>query len=334
MSAAEPLPTQRVADIAESPAESRWLVQSVCAASTVLVVGGAAKAAKTWMGLDLAVSIASATPCLGVFSTEHSGSVLAYLAEDSLEMVRQRVEGICRSRAVPLDTLELHLITAPVLSLDVPADLERLNETVERLGPRMLLLDPLVRLHNSNENDSREISHLLQGLRTLQRVHDLAIVLVHHARKNGAGSPGLSLRGSSDIYAWLDSFVYLQRRDDCFLLQVEHRFERSPEPLNLKLASEMDGSSPRLALHPEGPVPTERQQIRLADGVLKELLAAAQPLTRTALRDRLQVNNSRLGDALNELAEAGRIVRSPAGWEPGPGRSGPANGGNHPEQND
>ena len=42
----------------------------------------------------------------------------------------------------------------------------------------------------------------------------------------------------------------------------------------------------------------------LAEGVLKELRSAAQPLTRTSLRSRLQVNNSRLGDALNELAEA------------------------------
>jgi hypothetical protein len=233
-------------------------------------------------------------------------------------MARQRVEGICHARGVSLRALELHLITAPVLRLDVPADLDRLNATVQTIRPRLLLLDPLVRLHSANENDTREVAHLLQGLRTLQRLHDLTVVLVHHARKNGSGSAGLSLRGSSDIYAWLDSFIYLQRRQDrSYLLQVEHRFDRSPEPLALALATDGDGTSPRLEIDPQGPAPLhQRQPGTLADSIVDELRAAAQPLTRTALRARLKVNNSRLGEVLNELAQAGRIARShsPEGW--------------------
>lgn len=320
MSSIEPLPTQRVSEIAPSPVEGRWLIHSVCAVSTVSVIGGAAKSAKTWMGLDLAVSVASATPCLGVFAVEQPGPVLAYLAEDSLEMARQRVEGICRVRGIPLASLELHLITAPTLRLDVATDLERLSATVDALEPRLLLLDPLVRMHDANENDSREISHLLAGLRSLQRLHDLAITLVHHTRKNGSGPAGLSLRGSSDIYAWLDSFAYLQRRNDGYLLQLEHRFERPPQPVSLRLACEPDGTSPRLEIDPEASVlPDQRQAGLLSEAVLRELVAAAEPLTRTSLRSRLQVNNLRLGNALGELSSSGRIVRTSDGWLPGPG---------------
>ena len=327
MNTVEVLPTQRVGAIVEAPAENRWLVNSLCAASTVLVLGGAPKSAKTWMGLELAVSIASATACLGCFPVEHAGPVLAYLAEDSLEMARQRVAGICRARAVAFDTLELHLITAPSLRLDVPADLERLDATVEALAPRLLLLDPMVRLHTANENDSRDISLLLHGLRTLQRRHNLTIVLAHHARKNGGSSNGLSLRGSSDIYAWLDTFIHLQRRDDNrFLLQVEHRFDRAPEPLSLRLVSQEDGSSTRLEIDDDSEAPRERRSpIRLADRLIKELRAAPQPLTRTALREQLKVNNARLGDSLEELAEQGRITRSTHGWELQAERSVPAN---------
>jgi hypothetical protein len=321
--AAQPLPTQRVAEIAQSPVAGRWLIESLCAASTVLVVGGAPKSAKTWMGLDLAVSVASATPCLGAFPVTLASPVLAFLAEDTPEMARQRVEGICRARGVALDTLALHLINVPVLRLDVAEDLDRLAATVEALKPKLLLLDPLVRLHNTNENDSREISALLAGLRRLQRVHDLAIALIHHARKNGSGPAGLSLRGSSDIYAWLDSFVYLQRRNDRYLLQVEHRFDRPPEPLTLRLASDADGSSPRLVLDSEAGASKQPHKPLLSEAVLRELRTAAEPLTRTELRTRLEVNNQRLGAALSELASAHRIKRTPRGWVPHSGRSVP-----------
>ena len=45
------------------------------------------KACKSWLGLEMAVSVASATPCLGTFPVREPGGVLIYLAEDSLEAV-------------------------------------------------------------------------------------------------------------------------------------------------------------------------------------------------------------------------------------------------------
>ena len=44
-------------------------------------------------------------------------------------------------------------------------------------------------------------------------------------------------------------------------------------------------------------------------------LADGQLLTRAALRDRLSVQNQRLGEALETLERAGKIRRSPDGWQ-------------------
>ena len=48
---------------------------------------------------------------------------------------------------------------------------------------------------------------------------------------------------------------------------------------------------------------------------LLALLADGEILTRTALRETLSVQNQRLGETLESLEQAGRIRRTPTGWQ-------------------
>ena len=48
---------------------------------------------------------------------------------------------------------------------------------------------------------------------------------------------------------------------------------------------------------------------------LLDLLAKGVVLTRVKLRDSLAVQNERLGAALESLERAGRLCRTPAGWQ-------------------
>jgi hypothetical protein len=72
------------------------------------------------------------------------------------------------------------------------------------------LLDRI--LHRSDENASGEVAPLLAYLPTLQRQHQLAVLVVHHARKSaGRMRAGQALRGSFEFHAWGDSNLYLRR---------------------------------------------------------------------------------------------------------------------------
>jgi hypothetical protein len=305
------LTTVRVGEIETAPAAQRWLVRALWPAAAVGILGGAPKSGKTWLGLDLALSVASGTPCLGTFAVAQPGPVLAYLAEDSLARARERVDGMARHRGLDLRALDLYLITEPVLRLDQPRDTRRLLATVELLRPRLLLLDPFVRLHRINENDAGAVSTVLAELRRLQRLHDLAVVLVHHARKNGRRPSGDALRGSSDLYAWGDTYLYLQRERDGLRLSLEHRDERPIEPVTLQLVSLPDGSGSHLELASN---PTPARDRGLDELILAALAEARAPLTRTDLRARLKVNNQRLGQALSDLQHRGHLKRSAEGW--------------------
>jgi RecA-family ATPase len=208
----------------------RWLVTGLWSEEAVgLVGGGEPKCCKSFLALDLAVAVASGTSCLRHFPVPRPGRVLLYAAEDALHIVRRRLEGICAAADVSLQELDVHVITAPTLRLDVPADRTRLEHTVEQLKPRLLVLDPFVRLHRIDENASGEVAPLLAYLRELQRRHALAVLVVHHAKK-GAGRirAGQALRGSSEFHAWGDSNLYLRRLGNELTLYVEHRAAPSP----------------------------------------------------------------------------------------------------------
>src|SRR5206468_2295474 len=122
------------------------------------------------------------------------------------------------------------------LRLDMPADRQRLSNTVQNLRPILLVLDPLIRLHRVDENDATQIAALLSFLRQLQRDFQLAVLLVHHSRKDSNSSrPGQALRGSSELHGWGDSNLYLRRRGSQLTLSTEHRAAPSQDHIPLQL---------------------------------------------------------------------------------------------------
>lgn len=317
---ADALVVKRIAEVPEDAPAQRWLVEELWGRGAVGIVGGAPKSCKSWLGLDMALSVASATPCLGRFPVESAGPALVYLAEDAAPMVRRRILGICRHRRIDIEALDLHLIDAPSLRLDLESDRTRLANAVEGIGPSLLLLDPLVRLHRADENSSADISAILGFLRELQRRFNTAVILVHHMSKKHRAQLGQALRGSGDLHAFGDCNAYLVKKNDRLELTVEHRFAPESEPIPLALVSDEDGEGTHLEV-PEHDGARQRH-IPLADAVRLALADAEKPLTRAALRQNLRVNNHRLGLALDELEQRRVAIRGPRGWTLAP-RSAP-----------
>lgn len=323
MTGAEELPTLRIAEVSAGPPGPRWLVHQIWSREAVGLIGGHPKSSKSWLGLDLAVSVASGTACLDRFQVEDPGPALVYLAEDALPIVRERVAGIAAHRRLDLASLDLHVVTAPSVRLDEPGDQARLRRTLERLRPRLLVLDPLVRLHACDENSSQEIAGLLGYLRDLQRRHRVAVVLVHHLGKKSHGQLGQSLRGSGDLYAWGDDFAYLTRKGDDILLTLEHRSAPATRPIGLRLAADSSGMQVHLQVvtkqEHDSPSPVAAPA-SLPEQVIDHLVTAKRPLSRTALREKLRVSNKRLGEALADLQRRGLLSRTREGCvlEPAP----------------
>lgn len=309
------LPVQAAHALPQRAEDGRWLIDGLWGDQAVGIVGGEPKCCKSFLALDMAVAVAAGVPCLRRFPVGRPGRVLLFAAEDALPIVRARLEGIGRAAGVRLADLDVQVITVPSLRLDLTADQERLTATVAALRPALLILDPFVRLHRIDENASADVAPLLAYLRDLQRHYQLAVVVVHHARKGAARvREGQALRGSSEFHAWGDSNLYLRRHHEQLTLSVEHRAapSRTGIPLSLRadadaLALEVLDRPATTAAPPPAPSGADRVEQALAD--------ATAPVSLAVLRRACRIRMATLCAILATLTHAGRIRKTPAGYQ-------------------
>lgn len=314
--AVTPLPVRHLSEVHPQPAEEQWLVESLWLSAGVGILGGAPKLCKTFLAAELSVAVASGRPALGRFAAHNPGPVLFFGAEDSPPALRNRFEGLLTSKGLRAAELPLYLLDVPALRLDRGPDLVRLRAAIEQLHPRLLVLDPFVRIAAIDENSAAEVSAVLASLRALQRDHDLAVLVVHHARKSPAAHPAQALRGSSDFAAWSDTNLCLSRHGERLTLFIEHRSAPAPEPLTLHLDTE---PAPHLVAIDSTGAHEPQLQTRQADDtlhtqVLEQLRSNAQPVPTVRLRERLGRRKADIIRALDQLRLRGTVQRTSAGW--------------------
>lgn len=310
----EPLPVKKIADVEEEHGV-QWLVEGLWPQQGVGLLGGSPKACKTWLALDLALSVATKTPALGSYAVAESGPVLLFAAEDAPPMVRARLSGMAWHRGLVLDDVRIHLVLASSLRLDATVDQDRLEATVARYQPKLIVLDPFVRLSRADENSALEVSAVLAYLRELQRKHHAAILVVHHTRKSsGSGTPaGLALRGTGDFWAWADTTLYLSRKQEALHLACEHRNAATPDPVMLELRDD-HVAGPYLHLCDRPTAVATREPQPLAERILDALRTGDGPCKAEDLRALLRVRMQSVVDAMRELETDQHVQRVAGGW--------------------
>jgi len=308
------LPYQPAFQLAETLPAPTWLVDELWGEGAVGILGGEPKCCKSFLALELAVAIASGTPCLGRFGVARPGPVLLYAAEDAPPIVKSRLMGIAAARGLDLRDINIQVITAEKIRLDQPGDVEALTETVAEIAPRLLILDPFVRLHRIDENSSAEVAMILENLRLLQRRHGCSILIVHHAKKNGGATrAGQALRGSSEFHAWGDSNLYMRRTSERLMLSIEHRAAASSPPIPLALR----GDQSKVALEIQTAAGTNRppeERPTSVSRIEQALAATAEPLSLSALRQASGLRTATLCETLKGMLREGLVRRTDAGY--------------------
>ena len=122
------------------------------------------------------------------------------------------------------------------------------------------------------------------------------------------------MRGSSDLYAWLDSFLYLRKHHDQLTLSAEHRSAQGAGPFALELAQPSGDTGAHLRVISAGSVEGGPKPDPLTGQILQLLSGATEPMTVESLRNRLQVRNQRVVEALRQLSSQGKVQRMGRGY--------------------
>ena len=307
------LPTSPIHALSERPKEKKWLIDQLWTNEGVGIIGGEPKCCKSFMALSMAIAVSSGSPCLGRYRVAKSGRVVLFAAEDAPHIVKGRLDGLCRSYGLNIKSLDIHAITVPVLRLDQSNDQKKLKNTIEKLRPKLLILDPFVRLHRIDENSSGEVAPILASLREIQRSYQTAIAVVHHAKKSGASArAGQALRGSSEFHAWGDVNLYLRRdRQNNIGLTIEHRDAKSQTGIPLQLSEENNSIALKVLDGEEGP--KHLSVVQKIENIFKEI---DSPLSLSEIRSRIGVRAERANHAVKEMLQNGTLCKIKGGYGP------------------
>lgn len=311
----EAFPVRQVAHVPPRPEGEQWLIEFLWALDAVGLLAACPKIGKTWLAVEMALAVATGRPALGRFEVRASGPVLFYGAEDDQAALRARFDAVAVSRGVDLEAAPIYFLDVGALRLDRSDHLLKLRATIATLKPKLVVLDPFVRMVAVDENSSQEVSAVLGSLRAIQRDLHVAVLVVHHMRKASSSYLGNQVRGSGDFAAWYDSALYLTRAGDGAILTPSHRGAPDPPPVRLRLVLE---PAPHLELSADAaPTPhtADAGLEPLQAEVLEVLSTGNRAHSTESIRKRLHKRKEDVLRALHALRLAGLVLNEGKGWK-------------------
>ena len=171
---------------------------------TLLLLIGPPKSKKTFLTMNLALSIASGSDFSG-FKVPKPKKVLYLLAEGGYYATRDRLKKMAKDK-----NQNLFVGFPNYLPVNTEDGYHFLYSLVKEVNPDVLILDPLIKFHDVDENSASQMSDVLGKIRTMMAELKLSVILVHHTGKVASRGG----RGSSVIVGDYDSCIEICKSDN------------------------------------------------------------------------------------------------------------------------
>lgn len=217
----------------------RWLIRNVWSKGGCGFIAGDPKSYKSWMGLDLAVSVATGTPFLGdpQFSVPDGPQPVIYLQEEDSEIVvRHRLEQVVEGKAPyrhwhgymtregdawmwnpPELGIPMGFFVRVGFTASDPGWQVWLAEIVEQANAALVIVDTLGTTAGDVDTDraAELMAKILRPLKEISGQTGAACAVVHHNRKGTQQDQrgGQRMLGSVALHAWVDDAMYVHSRE-------------------------------------------------------------------------------------------------------------------------
>jgi 5S rRNA maturation endonuclease (ribonuclease M5) len=225
------------------PTKTKWMIDGMIPDESCVIVGAEEKSGKTWLMFYIALCVISGRKMFDRFQVGKNGKVIIYSPESGWNAKSQRMWGLCWGMELdPQKTLTSAIFIKGKLDLSESECIESLKKDVARIKPAIIMLDPLICLHNGiDENASGEIQKLLNSIREISQCQPgMSVLVAHHLNKGHQGKSNFhGLRGSSAIGAWADGRISITRQpggtNPIRRIDIEHRDAPSPLPIGFRI---------------------------------------------------------------------------------------------------
>src|SRR5512142_3508369 len=186
-------------------AEPVWVIPDLLPVG-LGILAGAPKLGKSWLGLQLALAIASGGTALGVRVEQKP---ILYLAlEDPPRRLKERMLRQRWTLGLPADFMPLGQFDEQICDLTNGGG-EKLARQIERCGYGLVVVDTLSRAVKGDQLDAQDMTRGLTPLQEIAHAHHCAVLMIDHHRKTGGYEPdavadilGSTAKGAMTDTAW------------------------------------------------------------------------------------------------------------------------------------
>ena len=175
----------------------QWLVSDWLPDASITFLISPPESYKTWILLDLAVSVSSGAPFLGQFQVNSTGPTMIIQQEDSHSGLTDRLALIVEQKLglnanidgdtwqVPsMPDLPIYVHPSRMLRFDNKKVLEEMEKQIEAIKPKVILIDPLYSTTASTDNYMADLANRMMILKTWRDRYGCSFVIAHHSKKN------------------------------------------------------------------------------------------------------------------------------------------------------
>jgi len=210
------------------------IIEGLIHAGGKVAIGGASKSFKTWLLIDLAVSVATGAVWLNEYTT-HKGRALYVNFELPDAFCAKRIQTVCDERQLRLEPGMLSVLNLRGY-VKAWAQLQRqlpLDQFV------LIILDPSYKLlHGRDENKAGDIAALLDEFEVLAVKTGAAVAFgAHYSKGNQAQKESIDRVGGSGVFARdPDSILNFTKHEerDCFTVEMTLRNHPPQKPFVVK----------------------------------------------------------------------------------------------------
>lgn len=174
-----------------------WLVEDWLPDKSITFLISPPESYKTWILLDLAVSISAGVPFLDRYQVNQTGPTLIIQQEDSHTGLTDRLALIVEQKLnmdanidgdewqVPsMPDIPIYIHPSRMLRFDNKKVLEELERQIETIKPKVIMIDPLYSTTSQVDNYMADLANQMMVLKTWRDKYGCSFVIAHHSKKN------------------------------------------------------------------------------------------------------------------------------------------------------